>query len=85
MSYLVFLVIVGYAAFLLISTQIEISEKNAEYEDIHSQLLDVELSNERLSHYANDENRTEYIEEIARDKLGYAHPQEKIFYIVPSE
>ena len=29
--------------------------------------------------------KVEYIETIARDKLGYAKPEERIYYIVPAD
>lgn len=76
--------IVGYAVFTLISMQVEIAQKTAEYENIHAQRIAIEAENEQLERYSADENRSEFIEEIARDDLDYSYPDEKIYYFVPS-
>lgn len=83
-TYAVFLLIVGYAAYLLISTQTEISRKQSQYDSLHTQLTELENVNEQLSHYTEEENKAEYMEQIARDKLDYAHPRERIYYIIPT-
>lgn len=83
-TYIVLTLIVGYAAFLLISTQTEISQKQNQYENLHTQLTDIETVNDQLERYTEEENRAEYMEEVARDKLDYAHPRERIYYIIPT-
>ncbi|MDR2558466.1 MAG: septum formation initiator family protein [Oscillospiraceae bacterium] len=83
--YFIFLLIVGYAVFLLISTQVEIQEKRGEYEALSARLTEVRAANEQLERYLrSEEYLAEYMEMIARGKLSYAHPRERIYYILPS-
>lgn len=79
----ILVIILGYAAFLLVTTQVEIAQKRNEYSAIHAQMIDLETENEQLKRYAAEENRAEYMEKIARDRLDYANPQERIYYITP--
>ena len=38
--------------------------------------------NERLKSVVESEDKSEYIEQVAREKLGYVMPGEKVFYDV---
>jgi cell division protein FtsB len=79
------LLIAGYAVFLLISTQLEIQEKRNELEVLTARLTEVRAANEQLERYlSSEEYLAEYMETIARGKLSYAHPRERIYYIMPS-
>ena len=83
--YVILLIIAGYAVFLLISTQVQIQNKKSEYESVHAKLLEYQDANEKLERYLQtDEYIAEYMESIARGKLSYAHPRERIYYIMPS-
>jgi len=82
--YIILLIIAGYAVFLLISTQIQIQNKKNEAESVHSKLAEYQDANEQLERYLSDEYIAEYMESIARGKLSYAHPRERIYYIMPS-
>jgi cell division protein FtsB len=85
LPYFILLLIAGYAVFLLISTQVEIQNKQAEYDNLSARLLEVQSANEQLERYLqSDEYLMEYMESIARGKLSYAHPRERIYYIMPS-
>ncbi|MCL2086485.1 MAG: septum formation initiator family protein [Oscillospiraceae bacterium] len=84
LSFFVFGFIMAIAFFLYISNLTEHANKIAELEKIESELLAIEQANERLERYTLEENRAEYIEEIARTRLNLAHPQERIFHIVPA-
>ena len=77
--------IAGYAIYLLISAQIEIREKRSEYEQVYARLMDVRAANEELERYlSNEESLGDYMERIARGTLSYAHPRERIYFIMPS-
>jgi len=81
----ILLLIAGYAVFLLVSTQLEIQEKKNEYETLNTRLTEVRAANEQLERYLqSDEYIAEYMESIARGRLSYAHPRERIYYIKPS-
>ena len=68
-----------------ISIQVEIAEKNEELSNLTSPVEEVENENKLLGRYSLEEYKIEYIETIARDKLGYAKPEERIYYIVPAD
>jgi cell division protein FtsB len=74
-----------YAFYLLVSTRAEIQEKQNEYEAIQLRLAEIRAENEQLERYLRtDEYLAEYMESIARGRLSYAHPRERIYYIMPS-
>ena len=75
----------GVYLYNFIAVQVEISQKNSELQQIAAQREVVDAENEMLIRYSKEENKSEYIEEIARDKLGYAKPEERIYYIVPAD
>lgn len=68
-----------------ISIQVEISQKKEELAKLTAQVTEVENDNKMLGRYSEDSYKVEYVETIARDKLGYAKPEERIYYIVPAD
>lgn len=68
-----------------ISIQVEIAQKNEELAKLTARVAEVENENKMLSRYSDEQYKVEYIETIARDKLGYAKPEERIYYIVPAD
>ena len=68
-----------------ISIQVEISQKKEELAKLTAQVTEEENDNKMLGRYSEDSYKVEYIETIARDKLGYAKPEERIYYIVPAD
>ena len=88
MTYILIPILV--AAFLIISfgiitMQIEIHQKNSELNRINNEIVRIENENKLLSRYSRAEFRVEYIESIARDELGYAFPEERVYYIIPKD
>ncbi len=69
-----------YAAYSFVAMQYEISGKNRELEDLESKIEEQERENAKLESVLNGDNRRAYIEEIAREKLGYAY-EDEIFFI----
>lgn len=70
---------VGYIAATLIGMQLEVLSKRRELESLQQGIEQQELLNaetERLLSLSSDE---EYIERIARDRLGFAYPDERVF------
>ncbi len=61
----------------------DINQKRVELEKINQDLNDINVQNEQLRHYSSNENRMEYIEQIARDQLDYSHSDETVYYFVP--
>ena len=61
----------------------EIIQKQAELDEINLQLENLNVENAQLRHYSSNENRLEYIEQIARDQLDYSHSDETVYYFIP--
>ena len=78
-------ILAGFIVFSIISTNIRIRESKETYEALVKQTEDVLEQNASISRYLEDgADMDEYIEEIARDKLDFANPDERVYYIVPS-
>ncbi len=77
--------LLGYIVFSIISTNLQINNYRSEYDNLTSEIASVKDSNEEIQRYLEeDADLDEYIERIARDKLDYANPDERVYYIVPS-
>ena len=77
-------VALAYAAFSLITMQVEIARKSAEYDKLSERLYELRTQNEQLERYTSEEYKMGYVEEIARNELEYSYSDEKIYYFVPS-
>ena len=81
--YLALTAILVFALVQVISMQVEISSAKSELDSISNELNSVLVANEQLRRYSSDENRMEYIEQIARDQLDYSYSDETVYYFVP--
>jgi cell division protein FtsB len=73
------LVFAGYLIYSIFSTQIDIANKKAELQKISAEVADVELSNEEVQGLLDSCDTEAYIERIAREKLDYVYPGERVF------
>lgn len=74
-----------YAAFTLVSLQIQISAKREEQSALQAQIEEQSLRNAEIEALLNSEDNDEYIARIARDKLGYVSPGERVFVDISSK
>lgn len=84
-SFVVVLVAVLLCASFAISLFTVIKEKNdieKEINDVEIALAEVNRENENLREKLNSDNTDEYVEEIARDRLGFVKPGERVYYEV---
>lgn len=65
-----------YAAYSFVTLQFEISQKQKELEEVKSRHHEQRLANAELARLLDEGRDDEYIEEKAREKLGYAYPDE---------
>lgn len=79
---LALVLLAGYFVITIVGLQLSIKErqdvleqKNAAYEEQLEQ-------NDRLQAIVDNEDKSEYMEQIAREKLGFIMPGEKVFYDV---
>lgn len=82
---LVLFVAVVYLMVSLISAQFELMTQKREYENLVRQQEKIQEQVDETQRLADQEDKSEYIEQIARDKLGYAYPGEKIYQDIRSE
>lgn len=80
--FIVFAVFVA-ACVALIGMQVEITQRSQRYDNLVKSVSELEAENAQLRRYSIDENRMEYIEQIARDQLDYSYPDETIYYFTP--
>ncbi len=71
----------AYAAFTIIYDKAEIAKLKAETAEINRQIDEEKAQNDEYSRML-DSGEKEYMKKIAIDKLGYAFPEERRFYIV---
>ena len=84
-SFVVVLVAVLLCASFAISLFTVIKEKNdieKEINDVEIALAEVNRENENLREKLNSDYTDEYVEEIARDRLGFVKPGERVYYEV---
>ena len=84
-SSVLFLLAIAYLAISLVNAQFELMTKKQELSSIQTQKerLELEVADTRsLLEEGQDEV---YIERIARERLGYANPGEKVYIDIQSE
>ena len=69
-----------YILYSLISMQAEINGKRKELDELRQEYTESLIRNEELQKTLDSYGTDEFIEEQAREKLGYAYPEEH-FYI----
>ena len=67
-----------YAAYTLISIQLQVSTLERNIDSINTSISKVKLENAELERLLSFGETDEYIEQIAREKLGFCYPDEKI-------
>lgn len=74
-----------YAAFTLVSLQLQIREKEKLVEDLQAQIDQQRMENRQIEDILENPDDTAYIAEIAREKLGYIAPGERVFVDISSK
>lgn len=70
---------VTYVAVSLIGMQVEVTSKRRQLLALQQNVEQQKMVNAEMQRDLNGDTDEDYIERIARDKLGYAYPDEKIF------
>lgn len=68
-----------YFAYSIVSIQIEIHKEQQRLELLQAEIEAQRLENDEMSRILANGGEKEYIERIAREKLGYAAPGERVF------
>ena len=75
----------GYLVAGLVFNQVDIAAKQKELQDLETQLEQQRQQNDELERVLESGSDTEIIERVARDKLGYAKPNERVFIDVTGQ
>ncbi len=73
------LLFILYAVINFATQENKISSKREEYETLQEQITEQKLENQRMEETIGDEPDDEEIASVAREKLGYALPGERVF------
>lgn len=68
-----------YICYLAIGQQFDFSRLNKEEDRLNLQIEEAQRENKSLSEQKEAAGTNEYIEKVAREKLGYMRPEEKVF------
>lgn len=79
---LVLLLMLAIVGAQLLRMQGKIESAQAEKSDLENQVSSQQQANDALSSALEKAEDSEYLEELARDQLGYVTPGEKDFYDV---
>lgn len=79
---LALVLLVGYFVITIVGLQLSIKERQDVLEQKNSAYEEQLEQNERLQAIVDNEDKSEYMEQIAREKLGFIKPNEKVFYDV---
>ena len=63
----------------LISTQVEIVSKRQQLANVQAQVESQQAQNTELQRTMEAEDESQYIERMAREKLGYVSPDEQVY------
>ncbi|MBQ3573506.1 MAG: septum formation initiator family protein, partial [Clostridia bacterium] len=72
-------VVAVYFIYVLIWQQITISGKNEEIDNLKQQVSSASEESERLKQEVENLNDPEYLERVARERLGLVRPNERVF------
>ena len=72
-------VLVAYICYLFVAQQFDLSRLAKEGKSLDSQIAEQQQIHEELAQQKEVSGTPEYVERVARDKLGYMKPEEKVF------
>ena len=72
-------VLVLYMCYLFISQQFDLARLGKENDVLDNQIAEAQVAHEELTQEKENAETPEYIERVAREKLGYMKPEEKVF------
>ena len=72
----------GFSGVIIISQQAQIAQLRKESDAINKKITAAKQLNDEYTRLLSSDDEAEYMEKIAIEKLGYAYPNERRFYIV---
>ena len=74
------LLLAGYFVISLINVNMQINDRKKEAQELDAQYEAQLAENEEINKVIDGGDKEEYIERIAREKLGYVMPGERVYY-----
>ena len=71
-----------YSVFSIISQQAQIAQLRKQSEELSAQITEAKQQNDEYIRLLSSDDEAEYMERIAIERLGYAYPNERRFYVV---
>ena len=79
---ILFLVLLAYMIFTLISVRQKISAANADVETLTQKVSDQTQANTALENAIENRDDPSFLEDLAREKLGLVGPNDRVFHII---
>ncbi|MBP3333389.1 MAG: septum formation initiator family protein [Clostridia bacterium] len=77
---MLFAFLIVASVFTIVGLQNKLNDLRADYEELEKMVVDYKDEVDELKHELESEIDDEYVARIARERLGYHMPGEKIFY-----
>lgn len=74
------ILVAGYFVISFVQAQIQIKDREKKAAEVSAQYEQQLAENERLQGVVDGGDEDEYMERVAREKLGYVMPDEKVYY-----
>ncbi len=78
-----FILVLVFSVGQIIQTQAEIAEQRSQVEKLKEQISETLQENDEYRRILNTDDESEYMFIVAVEKLGYAYPRERRFYVKP--
>lgn len=75
----IFCIVAAYVISIFISQQKMLNSYNSEINNYNTQIAEAEDTKDSLTQIKENVNSTEYIEKVAREKLGMYLPNERVY------
>ncbi|MGN0601108.1 MAG: septum formation initiator family protein [Oscillospiraceae bacterium] len=77
--------LIGYAVANIVSQRVEIAQIEKQSEEISAKITEAKQQNDEYVRMLSENDEAAYMERIAIERLGYAYPNERRFYIVDAD
>ncbi len=74
--------LIGYFVITIIGLQLQIKDSRDELEQKTAEYNEQVAQNDRLQSIVNSDDKSDYMEQVAREQLGFVYKDEKVFYDV---
>lgn len=85
LSAFAFICLIVYSVISIVSQQIQIAEIKKESEELSEKITVAKQQNDEYIRLLSANDEAAYMERIAIEKLGYAYPNERRFYIINAD